>query len=603
MNTDTIRYRILPSDPAGHLFTVHCTVQKPQPDGQRFFMPAWIPGSYMVRDFARNVVRTWARADRGVVAVSRVDKNSWGCEPCAGPLTFGYEVYAYDLSVRAAYLDRYRGYFNGTSVFVRACGHGGLSCQVELLPPESATVGPWRVATTLPRIDAPEFGFGLYHADDYDTLIDHPVELGEFQVLDFEAAGVPHQMVLTGRQQADSERLRRDLGKICEQHIGFFQDSPPMDRYQFLTLVVGEGYGGLEHRDCCSLICRRNDLPRTWEPGMSDGYRGFLGLCSHEYFHAWNVKRIKPAVFAPYRLEAESYTTLLWAFEGITSYYDDLALRRCGLIDRVSYLQLVAQTATRVLRGSGRLKQSLADSSFDAWTKFYRQDENAPNAIVSYYAKGALVALALDLELRLRSDGGCNLDEVMRALWRQYGRTGIGVPEDGVELTVAEVSGLDLGEFFATSVHGVAELPLAERLADFGVCLQRRPASGPEDKGGTAANGTLPRSVLGVRSRQAPHGAEILNVFDDGAAHGAGLAAGDVVVAIDGLRVSGEDLHQRVGSLAPGQSVTLHAFRRDELLTLELTATKPPADTINLALISNPGAAVLARRDAWLGSD
>ena len=602
MSADPIHYSIHPSDPAGHLYTVHCTVQRPNPAGQIMFMPAWIPGSYMIRDFARNVVRAWAREGGREITVERADKSSWRCAPAKGPLTFGYQVYAYELSVRAAYLDLERGYFNGSSVFVLPRGHELSPCLVDLLPPDDSASN-WRVATTLPREDAPELGFGRYRAADYETLIDHPVEMGRFDLAQFDAGGVPHQLVLSGRQRADLERLCRDLARVCEQHLALFQDAAPMQRYTFLTLAVGEGYGGLEHRDSCSLICSRNDLPRPWEPAMSEGYRGFLGLCSHEYFHTWNVKRIKPAAFSPYRLEAESYTTLLWAFEGITSYYDDLALRRCGLVDRVSYLQLLGQTATRVYRGSGRLKQSLADSSFDAWTKFYRQDENSPNAIVSYYAKGALVALALDLELRLRSDGRCSLDQVMRALWQRHGRTGVGVPEDGVERLAAEVSGLDLDEFFQSAVHGVAELPLAERLADFGVCLQRRPAAGPDDKGGTAAVAQPPRAVLGVRSRPAPHGAEILHVLEGSAGHQAGLAAGDVVVAVDGLRISGAELHERVAALPPGVSVSLHAFRRDELKELQVIAQAPPADTIYLELMADPGGAATARRDAWLGGE
>lgn len=602
MSSDSIHYRIVPSDPAGHIFTVQCTVPTPDSDGQVFFMPAWIPGSYMIRDFARNVVRAWASSNGREVAVYRADKSSWRCDPTGGPLTFRYEVYAFDLSVRAAYLDRDRGFFNGTSVFVLPRGKESTSCMVEIEAPNPSLAKDWRVATTLPS-DAPPSGFGTYRADCYDTLIDHPVEMGAFEIVGFEAGGVPHRMVLSGRQRADLPRLGRDLAKVCGEHIALFEDAVPMDRYLFLTLVVGEGYGGLEHRDSSSLICSRDDLPKPDDSGVSEGYRGFLGLCSHEYFHAWNVKRIKPAAFAPYRLEAETHTRLLWVFEGITSYYDDLALRRSGLIDRTSYLQLLGQTATRVRRGAGRLKQSVADSSFDAWTKFYRQDENAPNAIVSYYAKGALIALALDLELRFASDGRCSLDHVMRALWARYGRTGVGLPEDGMERLVAEVSGRDMTDFFRQAVHGVGDLALAERLADFGICLRRRAASGPEDKGGTPGEGRPARPVLGVRSRAVPQGAEIVNVFEGGAAHQAGLSVGDVVVAVDGLRVTGADLHERTVVLAVGKPVSLHAFRRDQLSSFTVVAQMPPEDTVYFEIAPDPSPLVAARRDAWLGVD
>lgn len=601
MSADSIQYRIVPSDPAGHVFTVECTVTTPDPAGQVFFMPAWIPGSYMIRDFARNVVQVWASCQGREVPVHRADKSSWRCTPVNGPLALRYEVYAFDLSVRAAYLDAERGFFNGTSVFMLPRGQESTACIVEIAAPDSSVATAWRVATTLPRAEASPWGFGTYCADCYDTLVDHPVEMGSFEIVEFEAGGIPHELVLSGRQRADKARIASDLAKVCAEHIALFQDVAPMERYQFLTLVVGEGYGGLEHRDSSSLICSRNDLPTTSDRGISEGYREFLGLCSHEYFHAWNVKRIKPAAFSPYKLEAESYTRLLWVFEGITSYYDDLALRRCGLIDRASYLELLGRTATRVRRGAGRLKQSVADSSFDAWTKFYRQDENAPNAIVSYYAKGALIALALDLELRIQSKGRCSLDHVMRALWARYGRRGIGLPEDGMEQVVAEVSGREMTDFLRRAVHGVGDLELSGRLADFGICLKLRAASGPDDKGGTPGDGRAPRPVLGVRSRPVPQGAEIVNVFEGGAAHRAGLSANDVVVAVDGLRVSGADLHERVARLPAGEAVSVYAFRRDQLKRFTLEPQLPALDTVYFEIASNPNSAVAARRDAWFG--
>src|SRR5690606_9976933 len=311
----------------------------------------------------------------------------------------------------------------------------------------------------------------------------HPVERGEFALATFRAHGVQHDVVITGNvPNLDLPRLTSDLRKICEAQIALFEPASrraPMKRYVFMTLAVGDGYGGLEHRASTALICSRNDLPVKGQKEVGDGYRSYLGLCSHEYFHTWNVKRIKPDAFAPYDLRSENYTTLLWLFEGFTSYYDDLMLVRSGVIDEDAYCKLVAKTLNSVLRGTGRKKQSVAESSFDAWVKYYRQDENASNAIVSYYAKGSLIGLALDLTIRSGTRGKRSLDDVMRALWDRYGRDfytpdgGRGVSESELEALLDEVAGFSLKRFIDRYVRGTDDLPLADLLEPFGVELKR----------------------------------------------------------------------------------------------------------------------------------
>jgi predicted metalloprotease with PDZ domain len=401
---ESVHYRIVPVDPVMHLFDVTLTINKPDSEGQLLSLPAWIPGSYMVREFARNIVSISASSEGRKHKLKKLDKHTWLAAPCKGILEVTYQVYAWDLSVRAAHLDQTHGFFNGTSVFLKAHGKEALSHIVDIQAPEGDAFTGWRVATSLRELKARRHRFGTYIADNYDELIDHPVEMGEFKLISFAAHGVPHEMAITGHvPKLDSKRLAADLKKICEEQIALFEPTSkaaPMSRYVFLTLAVGDGYGGLEHRASTALICARNDLPVVGQTELTDGYRGFLGLCSHEYFHTWNVKRIKPAAFAPYDLDQENYTTLLWMFEGFTSYYDDFILLRSGVIDAPAYLKLLEKTINGVMRSSGRLKQTVAESSFDAWTKYYRQDENAPNAIVSYYAKGSLVALLLDLIIR-----------------------------------------------------------------------------------------------------------------------------------------------------------------------------------------------------------
>jgi predicted metalloprotease with PDZ domain len=579
-----IQYAIVPKDLAGHMFEVTLTVAAPAPEGQVFALPAWIPGSYMIREFSRNIVQIRAEANGQAVALAKLDKHSWRAAPVEGALTVQYDVYAWDLSVRAAHLDQTHGFFNGTSVFLRVLGQEELPHQVDIQRPADAAAKSWRVATALPELGAKRYGFGTYAAPNYDELIDHPVEMGDFAFATFKAHGVPHDIVITGRvPNLDMARLQADLKKMCETQIEFFEPKSkraPMSRYVFLTMAVGDGYGGLEHRASTALICARNDLPTTATPKKleaNDGYLKFLGLCSHEYFHTWNVKRIKPAAFAPYDLQAETYTPLLWLFEGFTSYYDDLLLVRSGLLDEAGYLKLQSKTIASVLRGSGRTKQSVADSSFDAWGKYYRQDENAPNAIVSYYTKGSLVALMFDLTIRAKTEGKKSLDDVMLALWQRYGRdffsaAARGITEAEVEALFDQVSGMKLKPLFNRYVRGTDDLPLAKLYAPFGVKLaDERKSAKPSFDANTGRDGG---------------DCKLAQVHEGGAAHRAGLSAGDVLVAVDGLRVSGNpaNLESLLARYKVGATIEVHAFRRDELMAFSVTLQGDRAPGIGLEI-------------------
>jgi predicted metalloprotease with PDZ domain len=596
----TVRYSIIPKDPAAHLFEITLTVEAPDPAGQGLVLPAWIPGSYMIREFARNIVRIGASSNGRKVALQKTDKHSWRAGRCDGPLVVVYEVYAWDLSVRTAHLDQTHAFFNGTSVFLRVPGQEQAPHEVEIRRPEGEDYAAWRVATALPELDAERYGFGRYIAADYDELIDHPVELGDFALATFKAHGVPHDIVITGQvPRLDMARLCADLKKVCEAQIRLFEPSSrrsPVRRYVFMTLAVGDGYGGLEHRASTALICSRADLPVQGRKETSDGYRTYLGLCSHEYFHTWNVKRIKPAAFAPYDLQNEGYTSLLWLFEGFTSYYDDLMLLRAGLIGEDDYYKLLAKTANGVLRGSGRQRQSVAESSFDAWVKYYRQDENAPNAIVSYYAKGSLVALGLDLTIRAATGGKKSLDDVMRALWTRYGRdfygegagAGQGIGESEALGLFEEVSGVSLKRYFDRHIHGTDDVPLEKLLAPFGVTVTDKRRNGAPS--------------LGARTVRDGNDCKLANVYEGGAAHRAGLSALDLLVAIDGLRVTATNLDSLMSRYGVNDAVTVHAFRRDELMTFAVVLKADDAPQVTLASEAKPAAAARLRA-AWLGKD
>jgi predicted metalloprotease with PDZ domain len=595
-----IHYTIIPARPEAHLYRVTCTVAEPDSAGQRFALPAWNPGSYMIRDFARHVVSIRAASRGRAVAMEKLDKHTWRADPVAGPLAVSCDVYAWDLSVRGAHLDTRHAFFNGACVFLRVLGQEGAPCELEIVRPRGTRYRNWRVATAMPRKGAKPYGFGAYAASDYDELIDHPVEMGEFTLASFRAGGVPHDIVITGRHAADTRRLQRDLKRLCEHHVRFFGGPAPMRRYVFLVTAVGQGYGGLEHRASTALLCSREDLPRDGEIGVSERYRTFLGLVSHEYFHTWNVKRIKPAVFVPYDLDRENYTTLLWAFEGITSYYDDLALVRCALIEKKDYLELLGRSITMHLRTPGRARQSLADSSFDAWIKYYRQDENSPNAIVSYYVKGSLAALCVDLLVRDKTRGRKSLDDVMRALWRRHGLTGTGVEEGGIERLAEEATGVKLARYFDDWLRSTRELPLKALLATQGVEMELRPAESGEDKGGRPARSknAAGLAMLGIRVRAQGDDTAVTHVLEGGAAQEAGIAAGDLIVAVDGLRPGRTGLDAALARRRAGERLGIHAFRRDELMSFEARLRRADADTCVLTESTSARRRMLGR---WLG--
>lgn len=575
-----IHYRITPTRPEAHLYSIRCTIANPDPQGQRVWLPAWIPGSYMIRDFSRHLITLTASCAGKPVSCNKVDKQTWQCAPCAGPLQLDYEVYAWDLSVRAAHLDTTHAYYNGTSVFLAVSGQEHLAVDVEICRPAGERYQPWRVATSLSRKTAQPYAFGLYTAANYDDLIDHPVEIGEFALSEFEVGGIPHAIVITGRHHADITRLTRDVKTICDCHVQLFGELPAMQQYLFLLMVTDTGYGGLEHRSSTSLLCSRKSLPLASMTIPTDDYITLLGLFSHEYFHTWNVKQIRPAEFIPYDLTREVPTPQLWAFEGITSYYDDLALVRSGIISPDKYLELLSKSVTRVIREPGRYKQTLPESSFDAWTKYYKQDENSPNAIVSYYVKGSLFALALDLLIRRESQHQLSLDTVLQQLWRDYGKTGRGVVTRTIQDIIADLIGNVATEFFTTYLYGTTDLPLWSLLAEVGVDFLLRPALSEDDMGGKEGDKKdYSPFTLGGRFATDSAGARIITTYDNGALQRAGLAAGDILIAINGLKVSKENLRTLLAPYRTGETLQLHAFRRDELMEFTLSLEPSISDT------------------------
>ncbi len=511
-------------------------------------------------------------------------------------------MYAFDLSVRGAHLDDSHGFFNGSSLFLQPVPEQGRGFEIDIVPaPE-----PWQLLTGLPALDTDERGFGRFAADSYSQLIDHPVEMGQTETVLFTAAGVPHRLAISGRHFADLKAIAMALKQICTVHVDLFGELPVEDQYLFLLQLLEQGYGGLEHRNSTSLICARSDLENPDPDKLSEKYRQFLALCSHEYFHLWNGKRIRPAAYLEPDLGREVHSQLLWLVEGVTSYYDELGLVRAGVIPINDYLDMLAKNLTRYFRGKGRQRQTLAESSFEAWTKFYQQDENAANAIVSYYVKGGIVVMLIDLSLRRLSDGEFSFDDIMRHLWQHYGKTGIGVPEDAMPAIIEQATGLDLSAELHRWVHSTQpiEQELSALLEDVGVGFRLRPPHQQLDPGGLATEATSvkapPPPWLGLSHRPHPLGLELLQVHEDSPAAAAGLAAGDRLIAIDGLRLDASNLDLQLARLTGKASVSCHLFRGDQLLQRPLDLRAGPAHVAELWLQEPTDAEQQERRLAWL---
>jgi predicted metalloprotease with PDZ domain len=509
-----VGYEVRALDLQAHLFEVTLTIDQPAVD-QVVSLPVWIPGSYMVREFAKHLQGLQARQGNKPVAITQRDKCSWQIHAKAGKaLVLKYQVYAFDNSVRTAWLDSQRGFFNGTSLCLRV--HGQEDTPHQLTLSDEGLPKDWQAATALRAQRVSKRGFGDYLATSYDELVDSPVELGTFWRGEFVAAGIKHHFIVSGAPASfDGARLLADTQAICEAEISFWHGRQPQQapqrHYLFMLNAVHDGYGGLEHRHSTALICKRADLPRHGQASSgapSDGYTTLLGLISHEYFHSWNVKRLRPAEFARFDYAQENYTELLWFFEGFTSYFDDLLLRRAKLIDNAHYLKLLSRTINQVLQTPGRQVQSVAQSSFDAWVKYYRQDENTANATVSYYTKGSLVALCLDLSLR---DGGkTSLDAVMRTLWLRC--QGGPMTQDDLLAVLADLSGRSYATEIQQWVHGTADLPLKKLLKQHGIRVEETSAPLPDQLG------------LKLNEQQ---GIRVKSVLRGSAAELAGFAAGD----------------------------------------------------------------------------
>ena len=557
-------------DPTSHRIGVELKFVAPT-DRPEVAFATWTPGSYLIREFARQVEDFEASDVRGRKLGSRkVAKNSWGVDAVKGEVVVvRFRIFARELSVRTPWLDADRGFVVPAGVIPFVRGLDQEPHRVALDLPDG-----WRADVALPQ------SRGSFVASDFDHLVDSPIEAGTHRRIDFRTGGVPHRVTIAGQGNQDDRRLAADFERIVAESARLF-GGLPYERYLLIVHLTAANRGGLEHRD--SSVC--DFLRFGFRPEKE--YEEFLGLVAHEFFHTWNVKRIKPAAFCPYDFERECYTRLLWAMEGATSYYEWRILRGAGLLSVERYLARLADKINRLEATPGRKRKPVAEASFDAWIKHYRPDEHSPNSTVSYYEKGELVALLLDLEIRRMTGGERSYDDLMRLLWREHGKTGVGIPEDGYRPAAEEIAGGSLRTFWNRYVDGTAEIDWERSLEPFGLAVHWK--SEPE------------KGWLGVRTKSDGGRLVLENVFDGTPAAKAGLTAGDELVAISGAKVEPDSFGRRIEDLGPRGRGRLALFRAGMLMELPFVLSPKPRQISRIAFATDAPAAARKLGGAWLG--
>jgi predicted metalloprotease with PDZ domain len=579
MTAGALRYEVAAEAPRDHRVRVTLTVEgEALPEPLEVALPVWAPGSYLVREFARHVEGLEATGDGLPAGVRKVRKDTWAiAHGGARAVRVTYALYARDLTVRTNYLDESLLWLNGAATFLRPVGGAvdwdGLPCEVTLAP--SALDGP--VVTAL------EGGAGAWRARDFHELVDAPIHQGRGDVLAFEAGGRSHQVVVEGHELAlayDRDRLVNALARIVEVAVALYGEAP-YDRYVFHVFLTPGGRGGLEHVRCSAVMAS----PDAFE--TDEAWHELLALCAHEFLHLWHVKRVRPGGLVPTDYARENYTRLLWLFEGGTSYLDRLVLLRAGLITAGQFLRHFAGEIVAVEDTPGRFAQSLEAASFDAWIKHYRPDEHTPNSTVSYYRKGAVACLLLDVALRARSEGRRSLEDVARHLWRAFGARGRAVPESGVEALIAEATGVDVADVVDVCVRSTAPLPYDETLAAVGFALRPRRVRGV---------------TLGLRTRVEGGRVIVAAVLRDSPGARAGVAPDDELIGFAGRRIDDASLRERLrrGAALAGRSLPLLVARRERLLALTITPAVASPDTLEFVPRDDASPAARMLAECWL---
>ncbi|WP_309742838.1 M61 family metallopeptidase [Chamaesiphon sp. OTE_20_metabat_361] len=569
-----LAYRIAMSQPQTHLFEVKLIVSHWDGDILDIKMPVWTPGSYLVREYAKQIQNLVAVSATGrKLGVHKVAKNHWQIQTNdSSKISISYQVFANELTVRTNHLDATHGYFNPAALCFYVPGFENCPIELRIIPPNP----DWQVTTPLPQI-----GHQTFLADDFDTLVDSPFEIGTQRIYDFTVLDIPHQLVVWGEGNLAPHSAIEDIKKIVEVEANIF-GGLPYEKYIFLLHLSPASGGGLEHKNCCSLL-----YPRFNFQG-AEKHNRFMQLVAHEFFHLWNVKRIRPAALEKFDYDRENYTPSLWFSEGTTSYYDLVIPRRAGVYDDREFLAELSKEITRFLTTPGRLVQPLSESSFDAWIKLYRPDANSSNSQMSYYLKGEMVTLLLDLLIRDRTQGTKSFDDVLVTMWEQFGKAEIGFTEIQLKQIIESIADRDLTEFYDRYIHGIEELPFNEYLAPFGIELQPVEASMP---------------YLGINVKT-EHGKEaIKSVAAHSPAQLAGIDPGDELLAIDGYKITADKLNDRLKSYQPGQEISVSFFHADRLMSVSIVLATPQPQQYQLRSIEQPDKRQHQLFKAWAGGD
>ena len=571
-----IAYVVAMPEPASHLFEVSLEIRNWLPPTLDLKMPVWTPGSYLVREYARHLQDFKATQSNSSLSLSscKLSKNHWQVTTQdITAITISYRIFANDLSVRTNHLDVSHGYINGAALFFYLPGWQQESIQVTIEPPNEH----WQVTTSLPLIEG---GENTFEAKDFDTLVDSPFEIGSHRVKQFQVLGKAHQLAIFGKGNAEVEKIVEDTKKIIVAEAEIY-GGLPYDRYLFLLHLSASGFGGLEHKNCCSL-----NYPRFGFRSQ-EKYNRFIQLVAHEFFHLWNVKRIRPKALEKFDYDQENYTPSLWFCEGTTSYYDMVIPLRAKIYDSNTFLEILSKEITRFRTIPGRKVQPLDESSSDAWIKLYRRNAHSDNCQISYYLKGEMVSLMLDLLIRERHQNRRSLDDVMVEMWQRFGKEEIGFTPTQLQDVIESVAGMDLRDFWALYIYGTEELPLAQYLEPFG--LQLSPVMDKE-----------PFPDLGIKAKLEDGKTKISFVEASSPAALEGIDAGDELLAIDEMRVSAEQLNERLRNYRAGDTIRVTVFHQDELKTLPVTLAEPKPNRYQVVSFAAPSSVQKQNFAGWL---
>ena len=571
----TISYTVSMSKPATHLLEVEMRLAwATMPEKAELKMPVWTPGSYLIREYARHVESFAVKNQNGTdLTWRKTNKNTWQIDTKgAKEIVVSYNVYANELTVRTNELNDEHAFFNNAALLMFPKDQLKTASTVKVIP-----FGNWKVATGLPKVEGQ---VNTFRAENFDILYDSPFEVSDFKEINFDVQGKPHRYVVTGEGNYDLPKIARDTAKIIEEAYKIFGDLPYND---YLFILNTRGGGGLEHLNSTALQFNRFNFTTK--------YKDFLSLVAHEYFHLWNVKRIKPDALGPFDYENENYTKLLWFAEGGTAYYESVLLRRANLITADEFFDFRETQILALQNRPGRFEASLEDSSFDAWIKYYRQDENAINNQVSYYDKGEVVNFLLDVEIRTASGGAKSMDDVLRYLYAEYAKKNKNYSPEDFQKTCEMMAGKSLDDFFERYVRGTADIDYDATLNGIGLRLSTGEGAGNE------------QAYLGGDFVQQGERLLVKQVRRGTPAYEQGLNANDQIIALDGFRItqtdsvsktnekptdSVKDFTAIIENKKPGDKIRLTFFRFDELREIEIILGGRAKQNFKIVAVENP---------------